>query len=398
MFEYEDNNTSKKKVKFISLIDVNCRFTNYICIAILNLQIMNKIIIFLILVLFFACKKEENTRVITSQLDTTLTNYKWTKFMDNQFISYLYIKDIRLINNNSILGILGDNDVYFIDENKVLSKPFQYRSLQSGTNIQSRFAESKTTDSLYAYFLYLNTFRNNDKSYSQFFVSYNLNFEKILRFEYFNKNYFIEDTSSNIIYDVMMENDDYKVFWFGIDKTKALGYSINYYNNNLLTKTIKLNSNQLYTKAFEFNNKLCFFNEKGNNFRYFDFATNQLDSNQTFSTDFKLIGIYNNTAYFEKKADRSIYSSTNLEDFKKIYTDLIMDKVWAYHKGKYIIYSQQFEQNTVRTHNICLFNIETLKVVTFLWDSWDGEAQCYWVIGDNLYLLTGNNVYGRKFY
>ena len=153
---------------------------------------MNKIITFLILVLFFACKKEENTTVNTSQLDTTLTNYKWTKFMNNQFINYLNIKDIRLINNNSILGILGDNDVYFIDENKVLSKPFQYRSLQSGTNIQSRFAESKTTDSLYAYFLYLNTFRNNDKSYSQFFVSYNLNFEKILRFEYFNKNYFIE--------------------------------------------------------------------------------------------------------------------------------------------------------------------------------------------------------------
>ncbi|MFA9212843.1 MAG: hypothetical protein ACEQSR_03245 [Candidatus Methylacidiphilales bacterium] len=359
---------------------------------------MNKTIAFLSLLLFFACKKEEKITNISTQKDTVLTNNKWTKFMDDQFINYLYIKDIRLINNNSILGILGDNDVYFIDENKVLSKPFQYRSLQSGTNIQSRFAESKTTDSLYANFLYLNTFRNNDKSYSQFFVSYYLTSEKNLGFDYFNKNYFIDDTSSNIIYDVMMENDDYKVFWFGIDKTKALGYSINYYSNEMLTKTIKLNSNQLYTKAFEFNNKLCFLNETGNNFRYFDIANNQLDSNQTFSADFKLIGIYNNTAFFEKKADGSIYSSTNLKDFKKIYTDLIMDRVWAYHKGKYIMYSKQFEQNTVRTQNICLLNIETLKVVTFPWDSWDGEAQCYWVIGDNLYLLTGNNIYGRKFY
>lgn len=354
---------------------------------------MNKIIAFLLLLSFFACKKEEKNVVQVQSIDSTVYYNKWTK-MNKVSLSFGGdITDVSYQPNKS-MALLNNNKVFFVDSNFNLKTSPNF--LNYSGNYFMKFQTVTGFPNFKNTFYYFINPQSGTSSTSQVIIENNLYGTEILN-NFYTRSYFIKDTNQNNYYSFIGYGHDY--FAYNIYNTSGYNYLLNYRNyTKKIDTAISILSNVGFNSTFRLGNNVVFWKDGSNEFTTINTNSFEVQTGMNISNDYRLIGVFNNQAYFHNFITREIYKTRDLLNVKLVYKYNLLSEILPYFNEKFMLILGYSNDNKYLFNELTLLNIESESVEIFSTPfAVDEEIKCHWVIDNTLYILTSTNIYARKF-
>lgn len=351
---------------------------------------MRKLIIALLLISLFACKKEDHTTTNQTTTDSVIYYNKWTKLNTTNYQSVgLFsagnIADLSMTAEKGIV-ILTYNNITILDRNYNLVYTQAFMHQLNDVYMLSKIFEADTLRRQFHYWTYLQT---GGAPKTEIFVK-NYVSNNSVQTTIYDRSVLIDDTSGNI-YNIFGHDYDYNAYHISLAKEKR--YLLNYRNEQKkINKSVEFVSETFYPRVFRLGNKVAFQSEYGNSYTTVDLKTfNTMEGN--YSTDYFLIGSYKGNAYFNH-LNKGIYKSSDLITFTKVFqNNPLIGVAFPFFGDRYLLY-EDYSNN-----GFILFDLNTDQAKSIKWDFLkdDEIPRHYWVNGNVLYILTNGNIYAKKF-
>ncbi len=359
---------------------------------------MNKRIFFSLLMLsFFACKKENNNTVSNAQeIDSIVYYNKWTKMNKVPLRLTDYVTDISYLPNKAI-ALLTNSRVYFIDSNyKVNLSP---RFFSNSGIFYMKFQTYNDFPNIKDRFFYLTDAISSSGKSNQLIIE-NTIYGSEVNTQIYSRNFFVKDTNQNNSYNYMGYGEDYYAYYIYKALPNLDNYQLRYFNNQKRIDTTISFTGEGYNTTFRLGDKVVFWKYYNNVFTTINIRTMSVQENQSVPKNFSFIGTFNNSAYFynNKFFNQGIYKSNNFTDFEMVYKNDLINNPVPYFNEKYLLIVKYLSTYNDQETEFILLNLEnkSSQILSMPLERYE-KVRCNWIIDNVLYVLTEDNIYARKF-
>ncbi len=355
-----------------------------------------KVIFTLLILSFFACKKENDNIVNNDQVIDSIVYYnKWTKMNKVPLRMTDYVTDVSYLPNKT-MALLTNARVIFVDSNFNLE--LSPRFFSNSGNFYMKFQTYDAFPNMKNRFFYMTNAMSIPNKPSQLIIE-NTIYGSEVNTQIYSRNFFVKDTNQNNSYNYMGYGEDYYAYYIYKALPNLDNYQLRYYNNQKGIDTTISFTGEGYNTTFRIGDNVVFWKYYNNVFTTINTRTMSVQENQIVSKDFRFIGTFKNAAYFYGNIfNQGVFKSNDFEDFQLVYKSELMGNSLPYFNEKYLLIEKYQDAINTSKKELILLNLEnnSSQIISMPFGSYE-EVRCNWIIDNVLYVLTQNNIYARKF-